>query len=59
MCRTHIRDEPARPDPARPGLTRPWRFLMAYFSNVLGGANMKLLHNMAIGLKIIVSNFEK
>ena len=46
-CRTDIRDEPAR----------PWRYLTAHFSNLLKDTSLKLLHNKATGLKIVVSNF--
>ena len=31
--------------------TRPWRYLMAYFSFVLKGTNLKFWHNIVKGLK--------
>ena len=42
----------------RPGPTRPDHdSLTAYFSEVLKGTNLKLLHNIDTGLEIVVSNF--
>ena len=43
-----------RPDPAR-----PWRSFTAYFSNLLEDTNLKLLHNIVTGIKIVVINFDK
>ena len=44
------------PGPTRPGPARPWRYLMAYFSNTLKDTKVKLPHIMVSGLKIVLSN---
>ena len=64
QSRTDIRDEPARPEPARPGLARPdparpRRFLTTYSSNLFIDTNLKLLHNIGTGLRIVISNFHR
>ena len=41
----------------RPGPTRPRRSLTAYFSNMLKDTNLKRLHNLDTGLKIVVAKF--
>ena len=52
MHRTHIRDEPARPDPTMTLLT-------AYFSNVLKDTNLEFSYNIVTGLKNSVPNFDR
>ena len=47
ICKTYIRDEPARPDP-----TRSWGSLTAYFSNLLKLMSLNILRDMEIGFKI-------
>ena len=58
-CRTDILDEPALPELARAGPTRPWRYLTAYFSDVLKDINLKLLRNVDYDLKTVESNFHR
>ena len=56
-CRTDIRDEPALPKPARPG---PAVTLFdGFFSNMLEEPNFKLLHNIDIDLKSVLSSFQR
>ena len=59
MYRTQIRDEPAPPGPAWPDLTRPTRSLTGYFSNTLKDMSLKRSYNIAIGLEIVLSNFDR
>ena len=57
--RTHIRDEPSRPDPALPDPTRSWRSLTTYCSNVLKDTNLKLRNNIVTSLKTVVLEFDR
>ena len=63
------RPDPNRPDTTRPDTTRPvptranparpWRYLTAYYSNMLEDASLKLIDNLDTGLQIVVIMFHR
>ena len=54
------RSAPNRPDPTRPDPTRPCRdALVFFFSHVLKYTNLKLSHNIDIGLINVILNFHR